>query len=59
MTSQQAQDLIGWIKEQAKDIHFGEIGIVLKFHDGQLRYIEKTSKVTEQPGTKTAPGEKV
>lgn len=59
MTSQQAQDLINWIQEKAGDIHFGEIGIVLKFHDGQLRHIEKSLKVSEQPRTKTAPGGEV
>jgi len=41
--------VLKWTQEQARTIDYGEISLTLKFHDGQLRHIEKRLMHNEKP----------
>jgi hypothetical protein len=56
MNPTEAQKLIQWVEEQARTIDYGEVALILKFHDGQLRHIEKRLMHNEKPEPVQAGG---
>jgi hypothetical protein len=49
------QKAITWVLSQ--EIRYGEVGLIFKFHDGQLRFIEKSlkEKAAVEEGAKNEP----
>jgi hypothetical protein len=57
MSPELAKKLLKWVQEQAEKISYGEVALILKFHDGQLRHIEKRLMHNEKPQLEQAAKE--
>lgn len=49
MNQNEFNNLLNWITEKSKNLKYGEISIVLKMHNGEIRHIEKLVKENELP----------
>lgn len=49
MTQDEARELITWLEQKSNEVEYGEISVVLKFHNCELRHVEKHVQINELP----------
>lgn len=49
MNPEELQNLSKWIDEKSREVDYGEVSVLLKFHNHELRHIEKVVKQNALP----------
>ncbi len=54
MTATEIKQIVSWLEQKANEVEYGEVSVVLKLHNRELRHVEKHVQVNELPTPKQA-----